>query len=417
MGFTFDVTAASQISKEIYTPKDVDTFFFKSPTVGLMPKWTDGGGLDYVGALGNAILTSESSIDAIAFTAGSASSYERFVLTWKEGFASANLTGMAIDMTRNERGALTRAIVKEMDNAYKALGVGIGRRVFGNGGGAIGLVNGSAATTTTVTGDTVVLKNPSQGILFQKNMVINSASTDGTSGSVHNGGVTLVSVDRIKGILVANQAWTTGIPGFTVNDYLFNQGDFGNYGPGLAAWIPDANNRPASTDSFYNVNRSTDPIPLAGVYIAGNSAPMEETLIDAVTYSHQFGGTPTHCILNPKEYSRLSKSLTGRVQYTTETAYGNPSVGFPGVKIQTPSGPLTLIQDSFCTGPSYNPSYLVDFKDWVMPSMGNLPKNLTEELTSLVWVPKTGSNAFISMMGYRYTQFCADPGHQCSIVW
>jgi hypothetical protein len=417
MGFVFDVTAANQISKEIYTPKDIEILAFESPFVGMIPKWPGGGGLQYTGAIGNSVLTSVSSQDTLAFTAGSASSYERFVCQWKQGFASANLSGIAIDQTRTDKGAMVKAITQEMDNGYKALGQQLGRTLYGNGGGAIGLVNGVAATTTYVAGDTIVLTNVNQAVNFQKNQIINAALTNGTTGTPLSGAVTLVAVNLITGALTANVAWASGIQGFTTACYLFNQGDFGNYMPGLAGWLPDSANRPTATDNFNNVNRSTDPVRLAGVYINGNSQPMEETLIDAVLQGAKFGGKNWHMMINPFEFGKLSKSLTGKVIYTSESAFENPDIAFPSITINSPAGPVKLVQDPYCNGPLYNDAYLVDLDEWVLPSMGEVPKNLTEETTGLIWIPQPGSNAFISQLGYRATMYCAAPGHQVVVTF
>ena len=412
MGFVFDVSAANTISKEIYTPKDIESLFFESPLVGMIPKWTEGQGLHYVGAINNALQTSVSSQDTIAFVSGSASAYNRWVCPWSQGFASANISGMAIDMTRSDKGAMVDVIVREMDNGYRALGCQAARAIYGNTGAAIGKVNGAAATQTTVAGDTIVLSNTSQAINFQINQIVNAASTDGTSGSVRTGSVTLTNVDLITGTLVANQAWATGISGFTVSDYLFNQGDFSNYLPGLAGWIPYT--RPVSGDSFLGVSRFVDPIRLAGVYKVGSSAPMEETLIDAMILTAKFGGRPKQGFLNPADMANLLKGLTGRVQYVTEQAFENAAVGFSGIKILTPGGELTLFEDPYCP---QGYAWLLNLDEWVMPSLGPVPKNLTEETTGLIWIPQLTSNAFISQLGYRATTYCSAPGHQCVITW
>jgi hypothetical protein len=412
MGFVFDQAAANTISKELYTPKDIETLCFESPLVGMMPKWTEGGGIQYVGAINNALLTSVSSQDTIAFTTGSPSVYQRWQCSWKQNYASANISGMAIDMTRTDKGAMVDAITREMDNGYKALGCALGRTIYGTGTGVIGTVNGVAATTTNVTGDTIKLSNTSQAIQFQVGQVVNSGTVAGNVATPRSGSVTLVAVDLIAGILVANVAWATGISGFNVTDSLFNQGDANNYFPGMAGWLPNAANRPTATDSFNGVNRYSDPVRLAGVYYSGNSAPMEETLTNAVILTVKFGGKPTKCFLNPQDYANLIKGLTGRVQYVTETAFENAQIGFAGVKISTPGGEITLIQDSYCP---QGTAYLLNLDEWVMPSMGPVPKNLTEETTGLIWIPQLTSNAFISQLGYRATSYCAAPGHQCVI--
>ena len=421
MAFQFDQSAANQISKEVYTEKDTEVLSFQSALAGLVPKWTGGGGLQYTGALGNAILTSMSTQDTIAFTSGSASSYERFICQWKENFVSCNLTGMAIDQTRTDKLAMIKAITQEMDNGYRSCGVYMGRALYGNGGGAIGYTTNAAPTTTYIAGDTVQLVNPSQAVQLLKNQIINVALTDGTSGTVATGAGTIVARNVQSGSVTLNVAWTSAFPGYftsgTYQMYLFNQGDFGNYPPGLAGWLPDGNNRPLSTDNFNNVNRSTDPEALAGAYILGKSAPYEETLIQAALEVAKYGGKPTHCFLNPKEFAKLSKGLTGRVSYMTEQAFENPLIGFPMVTVNTPVGPIKLVQDTYCSGPKYNNAYMLNLDEWVFPSMGALPKNLTEELTGLIWIPQTNRAAFQSQVGMRWTTFCAAPGHQIVITW
>ena len=420
MSFVFNQAAANQISKELYTDKDVESIFLVSPGVGLCPKWDQGGGLDYVGSIGNAIATSHSSQDTIAFTSGNADSYQRWTMSWMEDFQSVNMSGRAIDQTRNTEGAMVKEITRAMDNGYRSLGQGMGWRFYGDGGGALGLCNGTFSTKY-VTNDTITLTNVSSAMFFQQGMIVNSSVDAGNLGlgnaGARSGSAVLVAVDKIKGTLTASAAWTSLIPQFTDADYLFNQGDYANYMPGLAGWIPDANYTISSTDSFNGVNRSIDPQGLAGYNINGNGAPMEETFIDGVTNLHAFGGRPTHCLIAPRLFAKLSKSLTGRVEYMTEEAFANPDVGFPTVQIQTPTGPMKLVQDVFCVGPKYDRCYLVNFEEMVLPSMGPLAKNMSEELTGLIWIPQTASNSFISQLGSRHTMYIQAPNHFASLLF
>ena len=411
MGLVFDQVAANVISKEIYTPKDIETLAFDSPLVAMIPKWTEGQGIQYVGAINNALQSSVSTQDTIAFTTGSPSVYNRWQCAWKQNYCSANISGMAIDMTRSDKGAMVDAITREMDNGYKQLGQALGRAIYSDGRGIIGTVSGVAATTTTVAGDTIVLSNASQAINFQVGQILNSAPVpSGTAALVpRSGSVTLVGVDLIAGILVANQAWTAGISGFLVTDVLVNQGDSNNYIAGMAGWLPNAANRPTSTDMFNGVNRFSDPVRLAGVYYAGNNAPYEETLISLAIQCNKFGGKPNKAFMNPQDYQNLVKGLTGRVQYVTDTAFENAQIGFDGVKVATPAGSITLHQDSHAIQGTF---YLLNLDEWVMPSLGPVPKNLTEETTGLIWIPQLTSNAFISQLGYRASLYCSAPGHQ-----
>jgi hypothetical protein len=415
MGTVFDQNAANTISKELYTEKDIETLCFSSPLVGRAPKFTEGGGLQYVGAINNALSTSNSSQDTIAFTTGSPSILQRWQCPWKQYFASANLSGMAVDQTRKESGAMVTAIKLEMDNGYKAIGSALGRMIYGNGGGSIG--QGSTLSTTTGsanTNDTLTLLNTSQAINFQVGQIINSASTNGLTGSVRAGSVTLISVDLDAGILQANVSWAAGITGFAAADYLFNQGDFNNYFPGMAGWFPNGSNRPTSTDSFNGVNRFSDPVRLAGVYYTGSGAPIEESLVAAGVKTRKFGGKPKDAMLNPLDFASCLKGMGGRVQYTTESAFNNAQIGFDAVKVSTGAGQITLYEDAYVAS---GQAYLLDLDTLVVPSMGPMPKNLSEEMTGLIWIPQTTSNTFIAQMGFRATTYCSAPSNNCSILW
>jgi hypothetical protein len=49
--------------------------------------------------------------------------------------------------------------------------------------------------------------------------------------------------------------------------------------------------------------------------------------------------------------------------------------------------------------------------------MGPMPKNMSEEMTGLIWIPQTTSNTFIAQMGFRATSYCSAPSNNCSVLW
>jgi hypothetical protein len=279
MGLIFDASAAFNVAKELYNPDDVEILTFKSSALALMPKSTDGEGQHYVGIIGTALQSSVSTSDTVAFTTGNASQYARLTMPWFSHYAGCFVSGTALDMCKSSQGAMIDLITQEMDNGYSALGEEMGQEGWGYGGAALGVVNGVAATTSNVTGDTIVLSLAAQAINFSPGMVVqSSSSTTGLTGSVRAGSVTILNADMIGGTLVANQAWTAGITGFTVSDGLYRNGEFGAFAPGVPGWIPTSANRPtpgAASAVFNGFDRSTAPVQTAGMYILGNGADMQ----------------------------------------------------------------------------------------------------------------------------------------------
>ena len=405
MAFYFDQAAATAIAKNLYTRKEIETLVFESPLVGLMPKMTDGEGLQYVGAINSAVMSSVSTQDSIAFTTGSPSVYNPWQCQWKFGYVSANVTGTAIDQSRTDEGALVKIISREFDNGFKAMGIHLGQGIYGNGGGAIGQM----ASSSTLSGTTIYLANASTVVNFYVGQIVNFSVTNGTGvGSVLSGSLTLTGVDVNNGTLTTNVALNT-IVGITTTGFIFNQGDWGNKFIGVGGWIPDVNNRPTSTDSFNGLNRYSDPARLAGVFYSGGGAPKEESLIQTAILVNRMGGKPKHVFMNPLDFADVCKALQSRVIYTTEASFSNPQIGFDAAKVVTPAGPLTLMQDPFC--PSGN-AYLLDLSEWLMPSMGPVPKILGEGVDGIEWLRQPGLDAYQARIGYRLTTYCAAPGHQ-----
>ena len=185
----FDITAATPILKQYYSPKKVETLVFKSPLQAIIPKDTGGSGIAYVGAIRSALTSAVSQTDTVAFTNGSSSVYKQWVCPWRSGYGRALVSGEALDKCGNDRGAFVKAIVSETEGAYAAIGQQIGAALWHNGGGSLGQLDGVSNVATA----TVTLKNPSSAINFRPGQTIRTSATDGTTGAVRVGSVTLTA--------------------------------------------------------------------------------------------------------------------------------------------------------------------------------------------------------------------------------
>jgi hypothetical protein len=403
--FNFDVTNATFITKERYTDKKIQELILRSPTLGLIPKAEEYGGTSYIGALEYAPMASISVLDTTAFTTGGPSQFTQWNCPWNALFGSANVTGFAIDATNGDENALVQVITQQVDTLYKGMGVGLAGALWGQGGGSIGKLTSGTVGGTGPFG----LSIPSQITNFYSGMILNASSTNGTTGSVRTGSVTIQAVDVNAGTFTLTANGTSGIAALANTDYLFPQGAFGSFlSFSIPNWIPTAANRPISSDSFNGVNRfTTDPTRTAGVYYTGNGADKAESLIELLILINRMDGHPTHVFINNLDFADVLKGLTARVDYTTVEAFKNPQIGFDAVKVVTPAGMVNLIQDPFVPQGS---AWALNLSEWLLPSMGPVPK--VAEVDGLTWARQSGVDAYQYRLVARFTSYCSAPGHQ-----
>lgn len=397
----FDISAATPILKQYYSAKKVETLVFKSPLQAIIPKDTGGSGVAYVGAIRSALTSAVSFTDTVAFTNGSSSVYKQWVCPWRSGYGRALVSGEALDKCGNDRGAFVKAIVSETEGAYAAIGQQIGAGLWHNGGGAIGQLDGVSNVATA----TVTLLNPSDAINFRPGQTIRSSATDGTSGSVRVGSVTLTAVDIFAGTLTASGNWNAGITSPVNTDYLFMDGDFGLAFQGIPAWIvPNALRAATLGTAFNGVTRSVDPVRLAGVPYVGNGAPKKESMIQIGMMLNRLGAKPSHLFLNDLDFADISKDLTTGTRITTETAFKNPQIGFSAIEYMAPFGSIKLMTDPFL---SQGTAYMLDMSTWLMPSMGQIPK--VDFVDKLNWLRQAGSDSYEFRTLYRCATYCSNP--------
>lgn len=397
----FDITAATPVLKQYYTPKKVESLVFQSPLQAIIPKDTGGSGVAYVGSIRSAITSAVSNDDTVAFTSSGASVYKQWVCPWRSGYARALVSGEVLDKTGNDRGAFVKAVVSETEGAYEAIGAQIGAALWHNGGGSIGKLDGSL----TVTGTTQQLANASDAVNFRVGQVIKSASTDGTSGSVRVGSVTLTAVDLFSGLLTASGNWDAGITSPVNTDYLFPAGDFGLAFQGVPAWIvPGSLRASVLGTSFNSVVRSSDPVRLAGVAYQGGGAPKKESMIQLGMMLNKLKSKPSHFFLNDLDFADIAKDLTTNTRIVTETAYKNPQIGFSAIEYVAPFGTIKLMTDPFL---AQGTAYMLDMSTWLMPSMGQIPK--VDFLDKMNWLRTAGADSYEFRTLYRCATYCSNP--------
>jgi hypothetical protein len=157
------------------------------------------------------------------------------------------------------------------------------------------------------------------------------------------------------------------VSGLEAGDVIFQQGNYAsasdaNMPAGLDAWIPSTD--PGAT-SFFNVDRSSDPIKLGGVRHDGSSDTVVGACLGGAYAIANVGpGKPDIFLVSPLSYKAAIEEVEGTVQ---RSQGGNAVVGADSIKVRGPKGPIEIVSAAMCpTGVGY----LLESKSWELVSMG-----------------------------------------------
>ncbi len=405
-----DQTALAAVLKTQYTQSKVNNICY--PESALFAKFKKR--TDFVGA-NKVVAFQYGSPQARGFDFASglanmtASQYAKVTVTRSKDYSFGQVTTEAIESAGTDAGALLNSLKKEIDNAMYTAGRSIAAQMFRNGGGARGQISaGSNVGTATIT-----LANVNDVVNFEKNMVLNVASTDGTSGAKRSGTVTVSSVDRDLGTVTATGNWTAGIAAAAASDYIFQNGDFEavNSGMmGLAGWVPAT--APTGGDSFFGLDRSVDPVRLAGLrYSANSGGPIEETLVKTAARLAREGASPDIAVLNPIDYGNLVVALGSKVVYDKVKSSDEADIGFESVKLMGPKGPISIVSDLNCPSGA---GWMLTSKVWSFETLKGAPRILNLDGNDMR--ASATADSYIFRIGYYGNLICEAPGWNAYFV-
>lgn len=335
------------------------------------------------------------------------SSYDAFQVTRKKHYRLGKVDNETIEATAEGNMDAFEPAFDEFDKVIEAEGNYLNFRFFRSGGGYIGrMTNTSFATTVMALDDAAGTWAVRQGD------VVNLASTDGTSGALRVGSLTVASVQRRAGTITFTANISTGIAAAAANDYIFMAGDFqgsgtGSSASGLIDWIPDSD--PGAT-SFYQVDRSLEPEMLGGLRVDGaDGRPVHELLIDMVVEADNLGGEPDVCFMNPRAAGSLTKQLEGKWVIMKGAGYGGKEIdiGYRGWQVTLEGHEVTIFTDRCC---QVDHLWMLQLDTWTMFSAGAAPNFLQKKAGSIIKVSET-SDAYEARVGEYYNFACKAPGY------
>jgi len=312
--------------------------------------------------------------------------------------------------TRADKGAFVEALKLHVDGGIRTLSNDVERCLFRDGSGSIGRISALSGSNCVVT-----LTDSNDAVNFVEGMsVVASSGTGATALRSITPGV-VSAVDYSAGTVTFSATVPSTFDGYA-NDYMFAEGDktgsaSGAYNlrlKGLDAWLPST--APSSGDSFFGVDRSSNPTRLAGVRYTGSSGAIQESII---------GGASTLCgvvpsampdvaLMDHNTFRRLVNEMEAQVQ---RDAGGKAIGGFQSVEVYGPRGPIQCIPCTFCQSTVI---WLLDSKTWTLVSMRD-PVHIIDQ-DGLKIRARDAADAFELRLGNWSNLACRAPGCNCRIA-
>lgn len=194
----------------------------------------------------------------------------------------------------------------------------------------------------SIAANVVTLINPYDAINFMQNMPLN-ASVNVNGSAPRAGSMIITAVDMDGGTFTCAGGLVAGL---AANDFLFATTEIGQFAmEGLSLLTPAV--APVGGDSFRGIDRSVDPVRLAGSRLSAAQAtgPLEQNIVKLLTYVRFAGGQSDFATMHSERAMEVRTRLGAKVRYEPG---GDATYGFNTFMFDTPSGPVKVLDDPDC---------------------------------------------------------------------
>ena len=385
------MTTFAAALKQHYTQDRVENMVYKdNPFLAMIAKYEDFGGENLKLPIKYGIPQGRSATFADAQANKTNTQLKAFLLTRVSDYSLASIQNETIEASKGNANAFMEAATVEIDGAIESATRSLAISLFGDGSGQIGVVG---SIDTTGTNDAITLATVDDVTNFEVGMQLNFGTATANKE--------VLLINRDTGVLEV-----TTSSGATATEAIYVDGDKDNKIKGLGAWIPSS--APASTDSFFGVNRSADASRLGCIRFDGSSLPLEEALIGAAARVAREGGKPDVCFMNYSNFADLEKALGSKVSYVDVKV--NPEIGFRGILIHGPRGPIKIVPDQNCPK---DVAYMLQMDVWKLYSLGKAPKILDSD--GLKFLRDSSADSVEVRVGYYAQLGCRGPGYNVRV--
>lgn len=414
MAEEINVTTIVKMLKTIFDHKPSrDQILNDFPSFGMMKKVNKFYGENYVFSLKGAGGQGAAMDFASAIANASAATYLKPTVTRGQIYGYATMSREAILACNGTDGSFENLSQSVKDDLVTTLRRMLGQQMFGDGGGSYGKLKAGSVVNT----NKLYLADKNSHTFFERGQTLQLSSTNGTTGAVEAGTVTVTGVDRTLGVLTLNAVLNTAIPTAANTMWVFIRGNHntqfgGKIITGMPGWIPKTD-PVLGVDSFWGIDRGVDPWRFAGLRYLDGGSTIKETLLLALGLCAHQNANPKVFLMNPLDYAALANSLDNKSDTVRLSAY-KADVGYDGVFLRSPTaaGKASILGDaSIPIGDCWG----VDFDDWEFRTLCS-----SGEFPELIKNPASGSYlqtiADKDSYGIRYGGFgntiCYKPANQ-----
>jgi len=388
-----NMTTFAAALKQHYTQEKIENMVYKdNPFLAMISKYEDFGGENLKLPIKYGIPQGRSATFADAQANKTNTQLKAFLLTRVSDYSLASIQNETIEASKGNANAFMEAATVEIDGAIESATRSLAISLFGDGSGQIGVV-GSLATTTA-SNDTITLATVDDITNFEVGMQLNFGTAT-TNKEIS-------TINRDTGVILVNAA-----SGATATEAIYIDGDKDAKLTGLGGWLPSS--APSATESFFGVDRSADATRLGGIRFDGSSLPLEEALIGAAARVAREGGKPDVCFMNYSNFADLEKALGSKVSYVDVKV--NPEIGFRGVLIHGPRGPIKVVPDQNCPK---DVAFMLQMDVWKLYSLGKAPKILDSD--GLKFLRDSSADSVEVRVGYYAQLGCRGPGYNVRVA-
>ncbi len=333
---------------------------------------------------------------------------KKFQVTRVRTYALASLDRETMLASQSDKYALASALETTTRGALYEMEKAFGHQIYSNQGGWRFKGDG----TWTVSSTTMKAEDATDLHHIEIGDRLVAASTDGTSGSLrpYTDAVEVTGIDPEANTITVDAAPNGAgkIPTIANTDYWFREGDFGNCMAGVRSWIPFT--LPAGT--FFNVDRSTHRVRLAGVPYTGGGKRMEKSVHKLASKLKRYGANGGEYALfcHPEKEAELLAGLHSKTYIDVNTDI--PSIMYEAATIATALGKVPIISDPYCP---YDFGFLLKRDTWRVCHLGEHPHFVTDNGGKLIVEPSNDGVEF--RIAAYHNVICDAPGHNGVLQW
>lgn len=346
----------------------------------------------------------------VAKAAKTASKAAEFSITAVTYYGLFSLEGRLMRQAKSDKAIIVKPLARESRNVITQWKRDLSRYIHGNGGGSLAQISaGSDVTTQTIT-----LSDTNTNRFIEQGATLQTSSTDGTSGAVRSGSVTVSKVvrnlDGSSTVTINEAAWNIGIPGCAALDYIFRAGAFGTVITGFEGWNPATD---PSSSLFFGVDRSFDTQRLGGIRVNCAGKTPREAALRSARIVADVGGSPDTYILSTTDWEALQLELqsAGVLKYSQvpSAPLGKFNFGlkYDAIQLMGPMGPIDVLTDPDAP---VGVGRMLTLDTWTLASTGELVSIIEGGAGPGGMMMEDASDAFESRLVGDFQLYSEAPG-------